>query len=1515
MTVRLLNVRQNLLRNNALSITSSVELSSCAPIVSCLSRSAAHQSSRKITQYAPQKYAPANRQQVKSYPVSIHINEKEYLDHLHASGEAYRTGADGVSSVKSGLATRTKFIRRNPKFIELDNIDAGPEPQGVEGDNFDHVDRRAAERALGQEQSETLKNSDPLLVVSVDPASSSTPAPLPESNIPGTSSDGNSEPGIRRNAVGVQLLSPTLHKQLFPGKPKDGPSPTITAISLEHLKNNDLSPDSAAVMPEINFDLPPLQGNNIREHFQRIGQEAAEPYLSMSKQFAEGSLPKMPQTWCTDQPGWYRYDKESGKGEPVKDLGAESLLCFDVEVLYKISPYPVMATAASFNAWYSWLSPAVFDKDTSPTSGIPSTLIPIAKSNAEASRIIVGHNVGYDRSKVLEEYHVTRSGSRWMDTLALHVATKGITSVQRPAWLRRKKEKHQAKEHRSQSQSLINEIEGLEEDGDYSAGKDTDAMDNSRWEDVTSANALSEVARLHLGLKVDKSIRDEFGNPNITSAAQLQPDLQKLLQYCAKDVDVTHRVLQKILPLFLLSCPHPVSFAGALTMGNPFLPIDKSWKEYIKNADAKFRELEGGVKGVLWELAYKLKRQGKIEGDPWSEQLDWEPKTAKWNDDFVYAEQLPNKDQTQNGVIAEESQAKMTEHPETTPFDTKEQPLTLDASTENDESKQRPESIEVEPLDNDSITHPRWLAEGESRLKGQPQITKLGDVLPMVLQVTYKGYPLVESREHRWIIAVPISQANLTVEHGDPLIFKHSDDFRLIALSDRYKFYRLGGARINSPFAKGRKSDWVAGLYSSPYGDLCTSLIAARTRQEHVEAIQQATRAFLDTGRNTVQGLVMDWRDTNVELSRKARSNNTPKIKTAGRKAAALNGTWPKWFWDLVPSGAKALPPGELELTVRKRAAPLLLRLQWKGYPLFYSREHGWLYRIPHAEARNSAESFVEFAEYAEGADSKLARDTSGSYVKIPHAAGGDANVGNPLSKPFLRYVENGVLASAPAEAGRPDNGIAQAAADAMSMNAQCSYWISSRERIIEQMDVYAQDVGTMGFDKTAETSENLGIILPRVITMGTVTRRAVEATWLTASNAKKNRVGSELKAMIRAPAGYAIVGADVDSEELWIASVMGDSQFGMHGATAIGWMTLEGTKATGTDLHSKTAKILNTTRDNAKIFNYSRIYGAGIKHAVQLLKQHNPNLADEEAERLAKNLYLATKGRKANLARNQKQALPKNAIKSLWHGGSESYLFNTLESIATSPLPQTPALGCGVTDALKKVYLPENGPFGTDYLPSRINWVVQSSGVDYLHLLIIGMEYLIKKYDISARYMISLHDELRYLVDERDKYRAALALQIVNAWTRALLCYNLGIHDLPQGVTFFSAVDLDRYLRKEVDMTCVTPSQSIPLERGESLGIEDLLKITNGDLGPIKLQQAEKSNTIGEIELTDVTPPPDLTCALHENYLRVQAGKDGRGVIDYINRYNTRHASSSSSSNTTRPSTNSSTKRKVVNP
>ncbi|VEL33011.1 unnamed protein product [Protopolystoma xenopodis] len=83
-----------------------------------------------------------------------------------------------------------------------------------------------------------------------------------------------------------------------------------------------------------------------------------------------------------------------------------------------------------------------------------------------------------------------------------------------------------------------------------------------------------------------------------------------------------------------------------------------------------------------------------------------------------------------------------------------------------------------------------------------------------------------------------------------------------------------------------------------------------------------------------------------------------------------------------------------------------------------------------------------------------------------------------------------------------------------------------------------------MGYNKASR----YGAILPQVVTSGTVSRRAVEPLWLTASNAGLNRLGSEVKSMVRAPPGHTFVGADVDSQEMWIAALIGDASIGFQG-------------------------------------------------------------------------------------------------------------------------------------------------------------------------------------------------------------------------------------------------------------------------------------------------------------------------------------------------------------------------------
>ncbi|GFZ46439.1 Mitochondrial DNA polymerase catalytic subunit [Saitozyma sp. JCM 24511] len=1258
----------------------------------------------------------------------------------------------------------------------------------------------------------------------------------------------------RRNPVGVQLLSSKLHSQLFPGSPQPKPPVPLLDISKSHLAAHGLSPEGAAVLPEIAFDMPPIHGRNIREHFLSLGQNTAEPYLSMAKELMASDLPSFPEAWETAQPGWTRYNKD-GSREAVEDLGDERIVSFDVETLYKLSPYPVMATAASPDAWYSWLSPTLFEQppastppaslpwETRTADHHPNDLIPLF--HGSAPRLVIGHNVGYDRARVLEEYDLGGTSTRWLDTLSLHVATRGITSVQRPAWMKHRKSKLEKIVRDTESLAFLQEeaetngdaalLESLQAAGE-TADAELEAL-QKRWEDVCSVNSLAEVAALHCGIPVDKSIRNRFADESITHASQLRPELQALLAYCANDVRTTHDVYRKVLPLFLESCPHPASFAGVLSMGSSFLPVNESWEAYLRNAESKYREMDEGVRKALRILADKLRKEGSKEGDSWASQLDWTPKAARWPEGGPEAE-APTDGQS-----------------------------SIPATTQD-----------TAPLDNRPI-EPAWYSALASDRSSIVSTRSQRYLLPLLLRMSYKTHPVAFLSEHYWCFKVPQDLIPDYIDAHGPPVELGPKDIHLYRFQDEYGFFRIPKSeapRRVKLCGSSIKKEVKDGLITSPYPQLLEGVTKASVEGLE-DDLWKCAEDLKMLGTDNDWGAQLEWSLSSsgasyfvcvkpatdaacAESSSSAASS--PSSSRSRSRSRTNHGSWPKWYHDLTcaPTNDK-VRFGELDLTIKKTVAPLLLRLQWQGHPLIFSREHKWLYRVPKAEALQQSKSHrgesVKFDANFKG-DEVLKADDRHVYFRLPHKDGEGKNVGNPLSKSFVKAIESGELASAAAEGG--DDVARQAAADATNMNVLCSYWISSRERIMDQMVVYRDP--------------SFGMILPQVITMGTVTRRAVEATWLTASNAKKNRVGSELKAMVRAPPGYSIVGADVDSEELWISSVMGDSQFGMHGATAIGWMTLEGTKSAGTDLHSKTASILGISRDAAKVFNYSRIYGAGQKHAVQLLMQGDATLSKEKAELLAADLYKETKGSKST---RSKKLFPAQ-VHSLWHGGSESYLFNTLEAIALSDRPTTPALGCGVTKALRRSYLEE----GSSYLPSRINWVVQSSGVDYLHLLIVSMEYLIRKYDIQARYLISVHDEVRYLAKEEDRYRTALALQIANAWTRALFCYNLGIDDMPQGIAFFSAVDVDFVLRKEVFMTCETPSHPTPIPAGESLDIDAVLEKTGGSLG------LPNENIFPMVATADTGPPvklfPDIASTDHRRYLDVQAQKSGAACSRWLN-------------------------------
>ncbi|KAJ3234698.1 DNA-directed DNA polymerase gamma mip1 [Chytriomyces hyalinus] len=557
-----------------------------------------------------------------------------------------------------------------------------------------------------------------------------------------------------------------------------------------------------------------------------------------------------------------------------------------------------------------------------------------------------------------------------------------------------------------------------------------------------------------------------------------------------------------------------------------------------------------------------------------------------------------------------------------------------------------------------------------------------------------------------------------------------------------------------------------------------------------------------------------------VNSSRTFAWQDDPWLKRLDWTPASLRGRifpgYPKWYRELWDSKAKCI-----KISSSKRVSPYLLKLTWRNFPVYYNSAFGWLYRVPRSDKKTvikEPEVMIPNDPGAKGYDEAAVGEmVDFRFYRIPHKDGEEDNCGNPLSKGYIKAFDQGILGSSYLGAN-----------EILTRQSMCSYWISARNRIKGQLIVRpgpSTHPGTEIIPDYKNRPDGAKIILPQIAVMGTVTRRAVEATWMTAANAKQNRIGSELKTLIRAPAGFAFVGADVDAEELWICSLLGDAQLGIHGSTPIGFMTLQGSKDMKTDLHTVTGRIIGIDRDVAKIFNYSRFYGAGTKHSTQLLMQHRIGIDKEEAAQKIKELFAATKGTKMRSKAGGQYG-------EYWYGGTESFTFNALEDIATSDMPKTPVLGSEIPNSL----LPKH--VMTDFATSRVNWAVQSSGVDYLHLLLTSMNYLFRRLKIRGRFMLSIHDEVRYLVRKEDVDKAALALQISNLWTRALFASRLGIEDLPLNIAFFSAVDIDHCLRKEVHQKCVTPTNLEPIESGRSASIRDTLEtlgasLTNETYGP----------------------------------------------------------------------------------
>ena len=212
----------------------------------------------------------------------------------------------------------------------------------------------------------------------------------------------------RVSPLNIQMLSKRLHEQIF-GE-EHVVSPEAVKRSQAHLEAHGLWGKGGNLQPDVDMSIPPLQGNNIDEHFRSIAAAQCEPYLSIARHVASWQLPVMPKKWRAVA-GWTRYD---GTNAVSVDYPEENGLVFDVEVLVTEGHLPVMAVAVSDKHWYSWTSGRLESTEEycgheeKPTDA--RNLVPMGSVGHH--RLIVGHNVGYDRARIREQYVI--EASAWL---------------------------------------------------------------------------------------------------------------------------------------------------------------------------------------------------------------------------------------------------------------------------------------------------------------------------------------------------------------------------------------------------------------------------------------------------------------------------------------------------------------------------------------------------------------------------------------------------------------------------------------------------------------------------------------------------------------------------------------------------------------------------------------------------------------------------------------------------------------------------------------------------------------------------------------------------------------------------------------------------------------------------------------------------------------------------------------------------------------------------------------------
>ena len=212
--------------------------------------------------------------------------------------------------------------------------------------------------------------------------------------------------------------------------------------------------------------------------------------------------------------------------------------------------------------------------------------------------------------------------------------------------------------------------------------------------------------------------------------------------------------------------------------------------------------------------------------------------------------------------------------------------------------------------------------------------------------------------------------------------------------------------------------------------------------------------------------------------------NSDPFLSSLDWSPATKKNPLPKWIKQILK---------EKRLSMNNRSVPYLLRLEWEGKRVLHSKETGWAH----------------------------VNSNSKELTPLPHDKAGQ-KVGMLMTSNYSKHILSGKLTTR-CESGK------EIIKKIMEVNTRGSYWRAYRERF--KNILYLKSYKKYSWH------------LPMQVPHGTVTRRAKDSFWMVAQGNDSNddKLGMGAFSLAQMDEDWVYVSADVDSQEIWIASLFAD--------------------------------------------------------------------------------------------------------------------------------------------------------------------------------------------------------------------------------------------------------------------------------------------------------------------------------------------------------------------------------------